>query len=383
MNEFSPGKKYIREAQHLPPSVHPGVVQWNCPSNIALVKYWGKKEEQVPLNPSISFVLRRSITHITVGYEPAAEHKTAKTTLLFNGREEPEIKKRMDSYLESIGKYMPFLEHLRLKIETSNTFPHAAGIASSASGFGAIALALVDIENRLSGNTIPENTFSKASFLARLGSGSACRSVYGGFSLWGKVTQMKGSSDFYAVPLNDLIHKNFQHYRDSILLVSSASKPVSSSTGHQMMNGHPFLETRVNQAKKNILNLIDIIKSGDTGSFARLVENEALTLHAMMMSGNPGYILMKEGTIEVISRIRDFRKRTTIPLCFTLDAGANVHLLYPEETETMIRKFVDDELVYFCEENKVIHDEVGEGPVKIEPVNLSDNETAGRRKVSI
>ena len=107
--------------------------------------------------------------------------------------------------------------------------------------------------------------------------------------------------------------------------------------------------------------MIDILKSGDLDEFISITELEALTLHAMMMTSNPYFILMKEGTLSIINKIWEFRNDSKIPVSFTLDAGANVHLLYPASYKQNVLDFIQSELVVFCENGQYICDVVGKG----------------------
>ena len=143
----------------------------------------------------------------------------------------------------------------------------------------------------------------KASFLARLGSGSACRSIEGELVVWGKNESIAGSSDLYGVKFEGDIHSNFQNYQDTILLVDKGEKQVSSTVGHQLMFGHPFAKERFSQAHENLAKLKTILASGDLKAFVEIVESEALTLHAMMMTSMPYFILMKPNTLEIINKI--------------------------------------------------------------------------------
>src|SRR5690606_7883187 len=212
---------------------------------------------------------------------------------------------------------------------------------SSASGMSALALCLMSLERKLDPSMTAHNFLKKASFLARLGSGSACRSVSGELVVWGFHANIPGSSDLFGVEYGGEIHSNFKNFQDTILLVDKGEKQVSSSVGHDLMNGHPFAERRFAQAHENIDRLREIFASGDLPGFIKVVESEALTLHAMMMTGQPYFLLMKPNTLEIINRIMEFRNATGLHPCFTLDAGANVHLLYPENEKAAIRDFIE------------------------------------------
>ena len=148
-------------------------------------------------------------------------------------------------------------------------------------------------------------------------------------------------------------------------MVDSGAKAISSSKGHNLMYNHPFSQTRFLQATDNLDALIPILKSGDLDAFIKIVELEALSLHAMMLTSSPYFILMKPNTLEIIQKIWDFRAIQKIPVCFTLDAGANVHILYPDKIKHDIQKFIDDELLKFCKSKMCIYDSLGNGSVKI------------------
>ncbi|HUH25521.1 MAG TPA: hypothetical protein VLY87_02750, partial [Flavobacterium sp.] len=138
-------------------------------------------------------------------------------------------------------------------------------------------------------------------------------------------------------------------------------KQVSSTVGHELMHNHPFAEKRFEQAHENIAQLKDILKTGNLEQFIALVESEALTLHAMMMTSMPYFILMKPNTLEIINQLWKFREETNVPVCFTLDAGANVHVLYPKSYKTEVQQLIENKLAQYCQNGQFIHDEMGFG----------------------
>jgi len=131
------------------------------------------------------------------------------------------------------------------------------------------------------------------------------------------------------------------------------------------MHQHPFATQRFVQANENLEKMSQILKSGDLTAFIHLVESEALTLHAMMLTSSPYFILMKPNTLEIINRVWAYRAATASSLCFTLDAGANVHLLYPKEEADTVVKFIKEELSVYCQKNQYICDNKGHGAKKI------------------
>ena len=324
----------------------------SCPSNIALIKYWGKYEGQIPANPSISFTLSNCKTETKMIFK-SGEKFSVKTFLA--GKEETKFSEKIEKYFRNIEKYLPWILQGSFVIETENTFPHSSGIASSASGFGAIAKCLMEMDKAFSGKDFFD--VKKGSFLARLGSGSACRSVYDGLVVWGEVNKVEGSSDLYAVKYpNEEIHPIFRDFNDYVLLIHEGQKSVSSTVGHGLMNTNPYAERRFQEARENFVPMKEILKSGDLQAFMKLVEHEALTLHAMMMMSEPAFILMQTGTLQVINKVWEFRKETNLPLFFTLDAGANVHLLFPSEEKAEISNFIETELLRYTQNGGIVRD---------------------------
>ena len=342
-------------------SIENGVFEFSSPSNIALVKYWGKKDNQIPANPSVSFTLNSCKTITKLAFAKKNNDGNFSFNLLFEGKPKEDFKPKIQKFLERIEIYLPFLKEFHFTIDTKNTFPHSSGIASSASGMAALAMNFMQIEKTLHPEMTDEFFYKKASFLARLGSGSACRSIKGNIVVWGNHKEIEGSSDLFGVAFPNTVHDNFKEYQDTILLVDKGEKQVSSTVGHDLMHHHPFAERRFLQAHEYLSSLISIFKTGNLDEFIKIVESEALTLHAMMMTSMPYFILMKPNTLEIINAIWTFRNETKIPVCFTLDAGANVHVLYPKNTKMDVLEFIKDKLVGFCQNGHYICDEIGEG----------------------
>ncbi len=342
-------------------SIKKGSYTWSSPSNIALVKYWGKRDPQIPENPSISFTLDHCKTTTTLSFSKKQEKNDFSFEIYLDGDKKESFKPKIETFFKRVADYLPFLKDYHFVIETSNSFPHSSGIASSASGMSALSLCLMSIEKELNEDVSDAFFIQKASFLARLGSGSACRSLEGDLVVWGQHDAINGSSDLYGVKYPFEVHENFKNYRDTILLVDKGEKQVSSTVGHNLMHDHPFAKERFDQAKTNLERLIPILKEGDLEAFIKIVESEALTLHAMMMTSMPYFILMKPNTLEIINKIWAFREKTDSKICFTLDAGANVHVLYPAYESDQVSEFIKNELVAFCQKGHYISDRIGFG----------------------
>lgn len=332
---------------------------WRCPSNIAIVKYWGKYGNQLPCNSSLSLTLSNSYTEIELSLTEKKNADASEVSYFFEGKKNEAFEKRVVNFVQNNRESFSFLADYAIEIQSHNSFPHSAGIASSASAFGAIALSLLGAAYTLENKQMDTEFYKKVSYLARLGSGSASRSMYAGFALWGENKLIEGSSNDFAIPVN-AVHANFQAMCDAILIVEDEPKKVSSSVGHGLMNNHAYAANRFEQANERTVRLLEVLKNGDYAEFIQLAESEALTLHAMMMASSEYYLLLKPGTITAIEKIMNFRKETNIPVCFTLDAGPNVHVLYPQSHKTEVESFLQHEVKDSYK--KIIFDQVGKGP---------------------
>lgn len=345
-----------------------GQIRWQSPSNIALIKYWGKYGNQLPMNPSISFSLKYCYTETTLFYrkKEVSDDKVALKFFL-EEQERPDFEKRVLTFFEKIKSDFEFIARYDIIIKSKNTFPHSSGIASSASSMSSIVLCLCSMANivRQTSDDHGEDFFHRVSSFARLASGSASRSVYGEYALWGQTEFLNNSSDNYAVPIGDKVHTYFSSLKDSILIVSSEKKELSSSAGHQRMKSNYFASTRYEQARDNLSSLYKALQAGHFDHFAEIVESEALTLHSMMLTSHPWTILMKPNTINILNEIKHFRNETKTQLAFTLDAGPNVHLIYPDKESKKVTDFIENNLKKYCENEKWIDDEIGAGPSRL------------------
>lgn len=338
---------------------------WSAPSNIAFIKYWGKYPGQLPANASLSMSLDACTTHTEVLAERIPFRDFPEIYFSFEGKEKPEFLPKIEAFIHAILPEMPWLIRCRLRIDSRNTFPHSSGIASSASAFAALALCLTDIEVQWNDKEASHGFFRTASHRARLGSGSAARSVYGGYTVWGKHPMVPGSANTFAVVVDDPIDDRLASLNDHILLIDRGQKSVSSTAGHALMNNHPYADARFIRAADNLHAMLSALRSGDEPHFFDLLEEEALGLHALMMSSQPNYILMRPNTLAAIERIRYARQIDHIPIGFTLDAGANVHVISPKEAKQTVDEFVMSELMPLCANDMYICDQIGMGPKSI------------------
>ena len=346
-------------------SVEKLTISWQTPSNIALVKYWGKSDPQIPKNASISFTLNNCHTNTSIEFEKVSGNDKAEFELFFEGKKKDDFKPKIAKFFERIQQYCPYILDYKMIIFSDNSFPHSSGIASSASGMSAIAMCLMSLEQALNPSLSEDFINKKASFLARLGSGSASRSIEGPLVVWGNHPEIEGSSDLFGVQFPHKVHSIFENYQDAILLVDKGEKQVSSTVGHNLMHNNPYAESRFKQANDNLSKLSKILQNGELKEFIHLVESEALTLHAMMLMSSPYFILMKPNTLEIINEIWKYRTENNSNICFTLDAGANVHVLFPAIEKENILQFIENKLSKYCQNNQYIIDSVGFGAKKL------------------
>jgi diphosphomevalonate decarboxylase len=341
-----------------------GTVTWRCPSNISLIKYWGKYGELLPFNPSISLTLKNAHTETKIEYmisdKPSIDYFSEgvrKTNMIYAIKE----------YFERLKEYFSFLPVLKLVIHSSNSFPEYSGIIPTSSEIGAIALCLCSIEEELTGTKASEEEFfRKASIIARLGSGCATRSIYGGSVLWGKHTELNSSSDSHAAPLD---HDSFlDDLNVAFLIVSKSHKTYSPPIRNVSMEFYNLASMRCEHAKVRSSMLLEIIRIKDYFAFCKLVEGEALTLHKMLLSSSPQSLLNYPITQYIIAQIRAFREKYSIPVCFTIDVAPNIHLLYPKQYRDIVLNFIKEKLVQNCEEKKWLDDMIGSGPEKINKI---------------
>ncbi len=334
-----------------------GATTWQSPSNIAIVKYWGKRGLQLPENPSFSLTLSAAHTRTTAEYRIVPDKQKPQIDITLDGKEQPGFIPKIEQFFSRISDSYPFVRQLEISLRTHNSFPHSSGIASSASAMSALALIICEIAG-VSGD------LQEVSRVARLGSGSACRSVFPYGAVWGKANGFSGTKDTWAVGAGDRMHDVFKSMRDAILIVKSGEKSVSSSAGHGLMKHNPYAQTRYRLAGERMQVLSEVLHAGDLETFGAICEREALELHALMMCSDPPYLLVEPGTVAMIRKIQAFREDTGIQAYFTLDAGPNIHLLYPDQDKSEVREFIENDLLAYCENGQWIDDEVGTGPEK-------------------
>jgi len=312
-------------------------------TNIALIKYWGKRDEKLilPMNSSLSVTLDNFYTITTVEFtDTLTEDK-----LIWDqapGNYEELIK--ISSFLDIIRKKSGI--NLHAKVITENHVPTAAGFASSASGYAALAAAAT----KALGLNL---SHKELSIIARQGSGSACRSVYGGFVEWQKGS-MEDGSDSYAY---QILNENAWNITILSVMVASGQKKVSSRDGmKRTVETSPFYKGWLSTVNEDLEEAKKAIRNRDFVSLGEVVERTALKMHATMLGAIPPIIYLESGTLEVMNRVQELRQNG-FPAYFTIDAGPNVKVLCQPENESRIKQA----LMELGSVQKVISCNPGEG----------------------
>lgn len=279
-------------------------------ANIAFIKYWGNRDNtlRLPVNGSISMNLDGLYTRTTVSFQSSLPYDE----LVINGHEV--MGKGLDriSHILDIIRSMANI-HERAEVISENNFPSGAGIASSASAFAALALA----GSKAAGLNLSEPELSR---LARRGSGSAARSIPGGFVEWQAGTS---DEDSFAFSIAEPGHWDLV---DCVAIVSAAHKKTGSTEGHSIAHTSPLQSARVADAPRRLDICRKAILERDFEAFASIVELDSDMMHAVMMTSTPALHYWKPASLEVMSCVRQWRA-DGLPVCYTVDAGANVHVL--------------------------------------------------------
>jgi diphosphomevalonate decarboxylase len=288
-----------------------------APVNIALCKYWGKRDAELnlPVNSSLSISLGKLGTHTVVKFAKTADR------VFLNGKPAPkEFAARVSTYLNLFRKEGQFFE-----VRTKNNIPTAAGLASSASGFAALVKAL----DQLFGWGFNPRELS---MLARLGSGSASRSLYDGFVVWHAGARADGM-DSYAEPLSS----DWKNLRIGILEVSKARKKTGSTDGmNRTRETSELYEAWPAQAECDFDELRTAIAAQDFPMLGKTAENNALAMHATMLAAWPPLCYWKPQSVALMQKVWQARENG-LELYFTMDAGPNLKLLFLKENQTAVK----------------------------------------------
>ncbi|HEY0514891.1 MAG TPA: diphosphomevalonate decarboxylase [Thermoanaerobaculia bacterium] len=322
----------------------------SAPANIAFIKYWGARDldSATPMNSSISMTLEHCVSQCTVetlDHGGEDEVWRAEPDGGF-GTPDPEFARRVRAHLDRIRQWSGRKEPVR--VATRNTFPTAGGLASSASGFAALTLAAAGAFGKKASQR-------DLSLLARRsGSGSASRSVFGGFVEWPAPAANGNDEDSYARQIADAEHWDL---RDIIAVVEIGPKAVPSIEGHRRAATSPYYTKRLELLPDRLDKVRRAIRERNLDALGPVIEQEAIDLHLIAMSSHPPIFYWSPGTLAVLRAVRELRQEG-LAAWATMDAGANVHVICDADSEDDVAERLEDlPAVGF-----VIRDGIGPGP---------------------
>lgn len=319
------------------------VASTTAPVNIATLKYWGKRDKDLnlPTNSSISVTLAqddlRTLTSVATGAE-LTEDK-----FWLNGKEESLASERtqhclqdlrtLRKQLEDADGTAPKMSQWKLHIVSENNFPTAAGLASSAAGFAALVVAIAKLYQ------LPQD-YSEISKIARKGSGSACRSLFGGYVAW-EMGQLEDGSDSKAIEVAPLEH--WANMKAAVLVVSDIKKDTPSTSGMQLTvkTSDLFQERIKNVVPQRFEEMKESIRNKDFATFADLTMKDSNSFHSTCLDSFPPIFYMNDTSrkiIRLVHSINAFYNETIV--AYTFDAGPNAVLYYLEENETKLFSFI-------------------------------------------
>lgn len=295
-----------------------------APSNVAFIKYWGRKDEalRLPTNGSISMNLSDLQTTTTVKFDPSFNEDSViiSSSSAFEGR----IEKPFDyaqGAVKNDAKVIAHLDRIRnlagikekAKVVSENNFPRSTGLSSSASGFAALTLAAT----KAAGLELSEKELS---ILARIGSGSACRSIPDGFVEWfdGDSSETSYAQSIFQADYWDIV--------DIVCILSTKEKKVSTSVGQQSAATSPHFVNRLKKMPGRIKRMKEIIRDRDFVAFGEMIEEEALEMHRIMETSVPPLFYMTDETKKLVEYVQKWRGEG-LPVYFTVNTGENIHLV--------------------------------------------------------
>ncbi len=309
-----------------------------APANIAFIKYWGRVDHElfIPTNDSLSMNLSGCITKTTVEVSPDFEDDSVQVKFYgkdFTELDRSEIKvKNLFDQIERIRNLAG--SELKVKVMSENNFPADSGIASSASGFAALTGAL------LLAFDLTDEYEDKAEFSRQIrlcGSGSAIRSGLDGF-----VEFLAGDGtheNSFAVQLAD---ENHWDLVDIVAIVNSSKKKISSSEGHQTAETSPYFKTRLKEMQPRIERIKKAVLEKDFSTFGKCIEEDSTSMHSVMMTQNPPAFYWESGSITIMKEVMKWRDENEVEAYFTLDAGANVHVLCEKKDADIVKQKLED-----------------------------------------
>lgn len=316
---------------------------YKASTDIALIKYWGKKDEQlrIPENDSLSIILDGLYTITTIEFRP--ELKSDRVTI--DGEQQLKEVNRVSKHLDRFRKLAGIKTFA--KVASENNFPRSTGLSSTGSAFAALSYAATSSLGL-------DLTQKELSILSRQASGTACRCVCGGFVQWHQGENSENSYSETVFPANSW------DLRDLVVVVDDKAKKISSTAGHKTAQTSPFYLTRQQHLSNKINHLKSAIKNKDFTSFGKIVESEALEFHSIILTSEPPLLMWLPGSLAVMRTVQSLRE-SGIETYFSLNTGFNLHVItLPQYEEKVMTELKNIGLV-----KRVIQAKVGGKPQEI------------------
>lgn len=292
-----------------------------APANIAFIKYWGKRDAalRLPANASFSMNLSESYTTTTVDFsDQYREDEVIFLDDTITGSE----RKRITSHLDRIRDIAKI--STRAKVVTKNSFPKGTGVASSASGFAALTVAA----SNAAGLSLSERELT---ILARIGSGSACRSIPDGFVVWDKGISSDSST------AHSIARPDYWDLRDVLCIVDTSMKKITTSEGHESVESSPLWKSRLESVDVRMSRILEAFEKKDFNRFGETLEEDSDSMHTVMQTQTPPLYYWRETTVMVMKAVRQWRV-DGLAVYYTIDAGPNVHVLCESHSENLVKK---------------------------------------------
>lgn len=309
-------------------------MQWfaEAPSNIALIKYMGKKDanSNIPMNPSLSYTLHHLLSSVTLETHPGHQDKWEPLSL----------PNALDFKLSTTGqeRFLRHLKHLKaymnysgsFVVRSRNNFPHGSGLASSASSFAALTQCALKAISELT--HVPLPSLETQAHLSRVGSGSSCRSFFSPWALWGEQT-VKAID----LPYKDLIHQ--------VIIISHDEKKVSSSEAHRRIATSPLFATRAQQAEAHLKTLFHAFDAHDWASAYQVCWQEFQDMHQLFSTCSTPFSYINDQSQAALNTLQSLWDQSGDGPLITMDAGPNIHLLYRPDQAEMADKIKQDHFI--------------------------------------
>ena len=301
------------------PTLDQGKATVRAHANIAFVKYWGvvNPHLNIPANGSLSMTLSHAHSTTTVAWMDGPSGDEDDVVVIDGQERSGAVRRRTVSHLNRIRAAAGI--GWRARVESRNSFPASAGIASSASGFCALTMAAFQALAHGGLSNTPDHRFQAR--LARLASGSACRSFEAGFVEWSA-----GHDDATSAP-RQVAGPEHWPLHDVVAVLDAGPKSVSSHDGHRLASTSPLQDERIRQVQSHLHTARRAVKARDLKMLGETSERDAMLMHAVMLSSAPPLLFLNAQAVELMHRIRSWRQRDGLEAYFTVDAGPNIHVL--------------------------------------------------------